>query len=59
MNTDIDGSPIVILSAEEAKVIYYNLKALWQHWGFLLPEEKPIAKKVSEALNLPPVETQP
>ena len=56
MNTDIDGSVIVILSAKEARTIYDSFTNLYREFGKLHREEYPIVHKIAEALNLPYLE---
>jgi hypothetical protein len=54
-STDIDGSTIVILSAEEAARVYDHLRNISADWTFDKLDHQ-IARKLSRDLNLPPIE---
>ena len=51
--TDLDGSPMIVLSANEAWTIYATLRELYDTTGFLLHHEHSVVHKIAEALNLP------
>lgn len=54
-STDIDGSTIVILSAEEAERVYEHFRNISADWTFDTLDRK-IAAKLSRDLNLPLIE---
>lgn len=55
-STDIDGSVIVILSAEEARIVYRDLRYVWDTIHQLTTTERQIARKIERDLNLQPEE---
>lgn len=55
-STDIDGSPIVILSEEEARLVYNIIKFRWQTGCPILDLERHVARKIARDLTLLPEE---
>ncbi len=55
-STDIDGSPIVILSETEARTFYNMLARSLKEHGTLIGGEKTAAAKIARDLKLPPLE---
>jgi hypothetical protein len=55
-STDIDGSVIIILSEEEARMIYRDLRYVRDCIGTLNDAERRIAHKIARDLALQPEE---
>jgi len=55
-STDIDGRVIVILSAEEAEMVYRDLRYVWDSVHRLNDTERRIARKIARDLALKPEE---
>jgi hypothetical protein len=57
-STDIDGSPIVILSEDDATAIYRLMQSLNEGCGggYLLPEEIVAGNKIAKSLGFRPVD---
>ncbi len=53
-STDIDGSTIVILSAEEAERVYEHFRNIAADWTFDKLDHQIVAK-ISRDLNLSPI----
>jgi len=51
-STDIDGSPIVILSEARGKTILGTYRYL-NSVNMILPQEREVAEKIAKELNLP------
>ena len=55
-NTDIDGNTVVILTAEEAQMVYRDLRYVRDTGCSLNDIERQIARKIAYNLNLQPEE---
>ena len=53
MTTDLDGTPLVILSEEEALAVYYLLRS--KRWYKLSYMQRKVAQKISKTLAMPPL----
>jgi hypothetical protein len=56
-STDVDGSPIIILSELEARRVYYYLAYFAQKFGLVVEEERSMARKISRDLGLPLIDS--
>jgi hypothetical protein len=55
-STDIDGSIIIILSEEEARMVYRDLRYVRDSIGILNDVERRVAHKIARDLALQPEE---